>query len=128
MTERCGVVIAHGRLADGLLSAVAHVVGPQENLWGVSNDGKSGEDLAAAVADLLEERGAGREVVLFSDLGGGSCGQVCRRLLADGTVRAVFFGANLPMLVEFVFLQDRPFDDFVDAMTEKSRSAVGVRR
>ena len=127
MSGRCGVVVGHGRLADGLLSALARVAGPQENLWALSNDGIAGDDLLAAIAALLAERGEGREAFLFSDVAGGSCGQACRRVLDQGLVRAVFYGTNLPLLFEFVFLQDRPFDEFVAALVEKSRDAIGAR-
>ncbi len=69
---------------------------------------------------------AGREAILFSDLDGGSCCQACRRLLASDSVRAVFYGVNLPLLIEFVFLQDLPFDEFSEALLKKSRGALGV--
>jgi mannose/fructose-specific phosphotransferase system component IIA len=41
-------------------------------------------------------------------------------------VRAVFYGVNLPLLIEFVFLQDLPFDEFSEALLKKSRGALGV--
>lgn len=128
MSDRCGVVVAHGTLAEGFLSALERIAGPQGNLWAVTNDGKDGPAIVAEVRDLLARKAAGREAVLFSDMGGGSCGQSCRRLLADGTVRAVFYGVNLPLLFEFVFLHDQPFDTFVAAMIAKSRDALGVHR
>lgn len=126
MTGRCGIVVAHGDLAGGLISALERVAGPQEGVWGLSNDGRAGPALADEIEATLAQRAAGRDAVLFSDLDGGSCGQTCRRLLSRGVVRAVFHGVNLPMLVEFVFLQERPFQDMVDAMISKSRQAVGV--
>jgi mannose/fructose-specific phosphotransferase system component IIA len=128
MAGLCGVVVGHGKLSEGLLSAVARVAGPQDNLWAVSNDGLGREELMAAVRSTVEEHAAGREVVLFSDMGGGSCGQACRRLLADGVVRAVFYGVSLTLLVEFIFLQDQPFDTMVAAMVSKSRNAIAVDR
>lgn len=127
MTARCGVVLAHGSLADGFLSALSRVAGPPDNLWAMSNEGRSAEGIVTDVRALLAERSEEREAFLFSDLEGGSCGQACRRMLEEGTVRAVFFGVNLPLLFEFVFLQDRPFDSYVAALVEKSRSALGVR-
>ncbi len=126
MTGRCGVVVAHGRLGEGLLSALTRVAGTQENLWAVSNDDLDSESLVAEIESLLAERTAGREAILFSDLDGGSCSQACRRLLASDSVRAVFYGVNLPLLIEFVFLQDLPFDEFCEALLEKSRGALGV--
>ena len=126
MTERCGVVVAHGRMAEGLLSALERVVGEQSNLWAVSNDGRPSDRVAAEIRALLEERAGGRDAYLFSDLEGGSCCQAGNRLLADGVVRAVFNGVNLPMLVEFTFLDELAHDAFVEAMVEKSRGALGV--
>lgn len=124
----CAVVVAHGELAEGLLSGLARVAGAQDNVWAISNDGLGREELLARVRSAVEEHAAGREVLLFSDMSGGSCGQACRRLLADRTVRAVFYGVSLPLLVEFVFLQDQPFDTMVAAMVSKSRNAITVDR
>ena len=126
MTGRCGVVIAHGRLADGLLSALSRVAGEQDSVWALSNEGLGSADLEAKIAALVEERCAGRDAYLLSDMEGGSCGQACRRLLEKGTVKAVFYGVNLPLLVEFVFLQEESFDRFVTAAVEKGRRAMGV--
>ncbi len=126
MTGRCGVVVAHGRLGEGLISALTRVAGSQDNLWAVSNDDLDAESLMADIESLVAERGSGREAILFSDLDGGSCCQACRRLLTSGAVRAVFYGVNLPLLIEFVFLQDLPFDEFCEALLKKSRGALGV--
>ncbi|HET6363073.1 MAG TPA: hypothetical protein VFH11_13615 [Gemmatimonadota bacterium] len=126
MTGRCGVVVAHGRLADGLLSALSRVAGEQDSLWALSNEGLGGADLEAEIATLLVERSAGRDAYLLSDMEGGSCGQACRRLLARGIVKAIFYGVNLPLLVEFVFLQEESFESFVAAAVEKGRRALGV--
>lgn len=128
MTGRCGVVVGHGRMAEGLLSALTRVAGEQPDLWGVSNQGRTGEELAAEIATLLEDRCAGRDAYLLSDLDGGSCGQACRRLLEEGRVRGVFYGVNLPLLVEFVFLPDLPVAEFVNAALEKSRKSLGAHR
>jgi mannose/fructose-specific phosphotransferase system component IIA len=121
------VIVAHGGLADGFLSALARVAGPQENLWALSNEALSGEALKARLGDLLDDRAEGREVFLFTDLDAGSCGLACRRLLADERVRAVFFGVNLPLLIEFVFLQAEPLEKLVPLMITKGRAALGVR-
>lgn len=126
MSGRCAVVVAHGAMAEGLLSALTRVAGPQENVWAVASDVEGGP--VEAIRSLLAERGAGCEAVLFSDVDGGSCGQACRRLLTGGEVRAVLHGVNLPMLFEFVFLQDRPFDAMLEEIVAKSRRSIGVHR
>lgn len=126
MTQRCAVVVAHGRLAEGLLSALSRVAGEQDSLWALSNEGLGGAELEAEIEGLLAERAAGRDAFLLSDMEGGSCGQACRRLLAKGTVKAVFYGVNLPLLVEFVFLRDESVERFVTAAVEKGRRALGA--
>ena len=90
--------------------------------------GLGSEELEVRIRDILDERGAGREAYLLSDMDGGSCGQACRRLLASGRVQGVFFGVNLPLLVEFVFLQGEPFERFVTLAVDKARTALGVHR
>lgn len=120
------MVVAHGRLAEGLLSGLSRVAGEQDSLWPLSNEGLTGADLEARIAALLEDRCAGRDAYLLSDMEGGSCGQACRRLLAKGAVKAVLYGVNLPLLVEFVFLQDEPFERFITAAVEKGRRALGA--
>jgi mannose/fructose-specific phosphotransferase system component IIA len=120
------VVVAHGRLAEGLLSALSRVAGEQDALWALSNEGLGGADLEARITSILADRCAGRDAYLLSDMEGGSCGQACRRLLARGTIKAVLYGVNLPLLVEFVFLQDEPFEQFVTTVVEKGRRALGV--
>jgi mannose/fructose-specific phosphotransferase system component IIA len=127
VTELCGAIVAHGGLAEGFLSALFRVAGPQDNLWALSNEALSGEELTDRLEELLGERAKGREIFLFTDLDAGSCGLACRRLLADGRVRAVFFGVNLPLLVEFVFLQAEPLEKLVPLMLTKGRAALGVR-
>lgn len=121
------MIVAHGGLAEGFLSALARVAGPQENLWPLSNEALSGEALMTRIGELLDERAGGREVFVFTDLDAGSCGLAGRRLLADERVRAVFFGVNLPLLIEFVFLQAEPLEKLVPLMIAKSRAALGVR-
>lgn len=120
--------MAHGPLAEGLLSALARVAGRQDNLWAVSNDGRGRDELVEIVRSTIEVQGAAREAFLFSDMSGGSCGQACKSLLDDGVVRAVLYGVNLPLLIEFVFLQEEPFETLLAAMVSKSRNAIGVMR
>ena len=127
MTGKCGVVVAHGRMAEGLLTALERVVGEQANLWAVSNDGRACDAVTEEIRALLAERADGRDAYLFADLEGGSCCQAGNRLLAEGAVRAVFHGVNLPVLIEFTFLDRLPHEDFVEALVEKSRGALGVR-
>lgn len=126
MSDRYGVIVAHGAFGEGLLSALTRVVGPQSSLVAISNDGLDCDALESRIGELLTAEAKGRESFLFTDLDGGSCCQAARRLLDHDRVVAVFCGVNLPLLIEFVFLQDLPLEEFKAAMLQKSRGALGV--
>jgi len=116
-----GVILAHGAMAEGLVDAVARISGVgEEALTALSNDGKSPDDLLSAVADFL---GRGR-VVFFTDLPSGSCALTARICCREGSDAAVIFGVNLPILLDFVFHRDLPFEELVPRLLEKGRESV----
>ena len=123
---KLAVVVAHGELARGLVSAMESVLGPQPNVRWVSNTGKAPAALAAEIEMLLRSEGAGRDIYLLSDLRGGSCGLACLRTARAAGVQAVLHGVNLTLLLEFVMLQHLPAAAFLDALLEKTRASVGA--
>jgi mannose/fructose-specific phosphotransferase system component IIA len=115
-----GVVVAHGEMARGLVDAVKRISGHGEDvLAALSNDGRSPESLRAALEELLGDGPA----VVFTDLQAGSCA-----LAAVATTRrrntVVLCGANLPMLLDFVFHRDTPLDALADRLVEKGRDGI----
>lgn len=116
-----GVVLAHAELARGLVSAVTRIAGTDPDaLLALSNEGRSPEELA----DLLEERIRGREAVVFTDLQTGSCALVARLTCRERDDRAVVFGVNLAMLLDFVFHRDLPVAELVPRLLRKGRDSV----
>lgn len=123
---KLAIVVAHGELARGLVSAMETVLGPQPNVLWISNTRKTPAALAAEIEALLRAEGAGRDVYLLSDLRGGSCGLACLRTARAAGVRAVLHGVNLTLLLEFVMLQQLPAAAFLHALLEKTRASVGA--
>jgi PTS system mannose-specific IIA component len=123
---KLAVVVAHGELARGLVSAMESVLGPQPNVRWLSNTGKTPAALLADLETLVRAEGAGRDVYLLSDLKGGSCALACLRTARTSGVRAVLHGANLTLLLEFVMLQHLPAKPFLAALLEKTRASVGA--
>lgn len=116
-----GVVVAHAELATGLVSAVTRIAGSEPDaLLALSNEGRSPEQLA----ELLEELIHGREAVVFTDLQTGSCALVGRLACRERDDRAVVFGVNLAMLLDFVFHRDLPLADLVPRLLRKGRESV----
>jgi mannose/fructose-specific phosphotransferase system component IIA len=116
-----GVLLGHGAMPDGMVDAVRHITGAEEDaLVPVSNRGMAPESLAAAVRDAA---GTG-PAILFTDLQSGSCGFVARRLLPERTDLAVISGVNLPVLIEFVMNRHLPLGELVPRLLRKGRAAI----
>ena len=96
---RAAVVAGHGAFAEGLLSAVAQVMGVGHGLVAVTNADRTPEGIEAAIQEALARTGA---TVLFTDLPAGSCTFVGARLARTRPGLRVITGASLPMLLSFV--------------------------
>ena len=93
------VLVTHGRLAEEFVTAMVHVVGPQEQIATVSigpeDDMESRRDDIAAAIDGVD---AGRGVIVLTDLFGGTPSNLSISLMRRGRVE-VIAGMNLPMLI-----------------------------
>jgi len=116
-----GIVVSHGKLAEGLLDAVARITGiPEGVLVAVSNIGLSPD---ALVAELRRLAGGGPAIV-FADMSSGSCCLAARRLLHEDPAIVVIGGVNLPILLDFVVQRDRPIQELAARLVEKGRAAI----
>ncbi|GAA3721036.1 MULTISPECIES: PTS sugar transporter subunit IIA [Sphingomonas] len=93
------VLVTHGRLADEFVTAMVHVVGPQERVAAIAigpdDDMESRRlDIATAIAEV----DTGRGVIVLTDLFGGTPSNLAISLMERGRVE-VIAGMNLPMLI-----------------------------
>ena len=105
------VLVTHGRLAAEFITAMEHVVGPQEAIQGICIDADDDMearrgDIATAIAQV--DRGKG--VIILTDLFGGTPSNLSISLMKSENVE-VIAGVNLPMLIRL----------------EGARKAMGVR-
>ena len=116
-----GVVFAHGRMAEGMVDAVRTISGaPEEALVPLSNQGRGPEGLLEELDRLVGDDPA----LIFTDLQSGSCAMAARLSCKDRGRRAVVCGANLPMLLDFVFHRELPLAELVTRVVEKGRKSV----
>jgi mannose/fructose-specific phosphotransferase system component IIA len=115
-----GVVLAHGEMAEGLVDAVRKISGQGEDaLAALSNEGRSPAALREALERLLGDGPA----VLFTDLQAGSCALAA--VAASGRPDTVVVcGANLPMLLDFVFHRELPIETLSERLVEKGREGI----
>ena len=116
-----GVLLSHGKLAEGMVDAVRKITGLDEGvLTAMSNDGQNPQGLADRVEALV----GSEPVVVFADLGSGSCALTAQLTCKDNGRRAVVFGMNLPMLLEFVFHRELPLSQLVPRLLQKGKEGV----
>lgn len=113
-----GILVGHGKLAEGLLDAIEGITGSREGIFAVDNEGLTPE----ALEERLDELAGAGPVAIFVDLPSGSCAFAARRLKFQRDDTAVICGVNLPLLLDFIFHRTLPLDEIVDRL----RSRVGV--
>jgi PTS system N-acetylgalactosamine-specific IIA component len=114
------VVAGHGRFAEGLISAVQQITGRGDAFVAVTNSGKAPPDLEAELAGHLDRTGAR---VVFTDLPAGSCTMAVRRLQRARSDVVLVTGANLAVLMEYLFAAVSPLDTPVAGLADVGRLA-----
>ena len=93
------VLVTHGRLAAEFITAMEHVVGPQDAIEGIcigpddDMEARRG-DIAAAIAQVNKGKG----VIILTDLFGGTPSNLAISLMKSDQIE-VIAGVNLPMLI-----------------------------
>lgn len=116
--EVLGILVGHGKLAEGLLDAVEEITGTRDGLLPLDNHGVTPEGLEEQLTELAGQHAS----VIFVDLPSGSCAFAARRLKRRHPQMAIVCGVNLPLLLDFMFHRTLPLDELV----ERLRSHVGV--
>jgi len=124
------VIVAHGGLAEALLAATEHVVGPQANARAIAIE--PADDLRARQAEIdrvVAELDNGQGVVLITDMFGGTPANLALGAMKSPTIE-VICGANLPLLVKLAKSRERPLAEAVKAALEAGHkyidSAAGI--
>ena len=119
------VLVTHGRLADELVAALVHVVGPQENVATVCIG--PNDDLEARRQDIIDtvasvDKGDG--VALLTDMFGGTPSNFAISVMDEANVD-VLAGVNLPMLVKLASVRTTlPLDKAVHEAQDAGRKYI----
>ncbi|MGE5518108.1 MAG: PTS sugar transporter subunit IIA [Bacteroidota bacterium] len=121
------VLVTHGRLADELVAAMEHVVGPQPNVAAVCIG--PDDDMEQRRNDILEQvakcdDGAG--VVVLTDMFGGTPSNLAISIMDKAKVE-VIAGVNLPMLIKLASVRhSEPLANAVASAQEAGRKYINV--
>ena len=101
------VIVSHGRLADELVAATEHVVGPMDALLAVCiGPDDDMERRRADIRDSIADADRGEGVLVLTDMFGGTPSNLAISLIDPGKVE-VIAGVNLPMLIKLAEARSR---------------------
>ena len=109
-----GIVLAtHGRLAEELVAAMEHVVGPQDSVAAICiGPDDDMEERRAQILESISKVDSGTGVILLTDMFGGTPSNLAISVIEKANVE-VIAGVNLPMLIKLASV--RGSDDLKDA-------------
>jgi mannose PTS system EIIA component len=116
------VLVTHGRLAQEIIAAMEHMVGPQPQLRAVcigpEDDVERRQREIAAAAHSVD---TGSGTVLVTDMYGGTPCNLALTLLQRGKIE-VLAGANLPSLIKLIDIRGRqPLEQAVKEAIDAGR-------
>lgn len=121
------VLVTHGRLADELVAAMEHVVGPQPHVATVCIGPE--DDMEQRRQDILQSTAKvddGSGVVVLTDMFGGTPSNLAISIMDKAKVE-VIAGVNLPMLIKLASV--RHHETLTNAVTsaqEAGRKYINV--
>lgn len=121
------VLVTHGRLADELVAAMEHVVGPQPNVGAVcigpdDDMEQRRNDILASVAKCDDGSG----VVVLTDMFGGTPSNLAISIMDKAKVE-VIAGVNLPMLIKLASVRhSEPLAESVASAQDAGRKYINV--
>jgi mannose PTS system EIIA component len=99
------VIVTHGKLAEEFVSAMEHVVGPQEQVTAICIG--PDDDVSVRRQDILDatfKNETGQGVILLTDMFGGTPSNLAISVM-EQTKAEVIAGLNLPMLIKLATLR-----------------------
>ena len=123
MSEPRAIVAGHGDFAAGLVSAVEAISGRGELLIPVAVPSLGAADIEQLIRSRMEDAGVS---VIFTDLQAGSCSMAARRIMHTLPGATLVCGVNLPILLDFVFADDKPPAEAARHAVERGRAAIAV--
>ena len=121
------VLVTHGRLAEELVAALEHVVGPQPNVAaiGIGPDDDM-EERRVQIMESAVKADQGDGVVVLTDMFGGTPSNLAISIMDKANVE-VIAGVNLPMLIKLASVRNtEPLSEAVNNAREAGRKYINI--
>ncbi len=121
------VLVTHGRLAEEFISAMQHVVGPQEQIKAVCiGPDDDMEVRRSEILNKVSEVDKGSGAIVLTDMFGGTPSNLAISIMDKAKVE-IIAGINLPMLIKLASLRkDKNLKDAVEGAQEAGKKYINV--
>jgi len=122
------LIVTHGNLAYELLNAARQIEADVSGIEAVPLEWSDTVDEAREkIAGALERIGHDRDVIIFTDMFGGTPSNISLSFLEQGRIEIVT-GVNLPMVVKFAMVKQESKDvsTLAHVISEKGSKAIRV--
>jgi PTS system mannose-specific IIA component len=121
------VLVTHGRLAEELIAALEHVVGPQENVTAICiGPDDDMEQRRGEILDSTSKADQGQGAVLLTDMFGGTPSNLAISIMDKANVE-IIAGVNLPMLIKLASVREKePLAEAVISAQDAGRKYINV--
>jgi PTS system mannose-specific IIA component len=101
-----GILFTHGDIGTELLRTAEIIIGSQEHIVALSNDGCSASLMEETLTKAVSKEDFPDGVIVFVDLARGSCWVAAERLREKHDNIHLISGVNLPMLLRFFYKRE----------------------
>lgn len=121
------VLVTHGRLAEEFISAMQHVVGPQDQVKAVCIGPE--DDMEMRRSEILSKVGEvdkGSGTIVLTDMFGGTPSNLAISIMDKAKVE-IIAGINLPMLIKLASLRkDKSLKEAVEGAQDAGKKYINV--
>lgn len=120
------LLVSHGNLSRSLIDSTEMLVGDTSGIDYLIFDKNMGiDELRDSFAEYLEEKD--EELLIFTDIKGGTPFNVASILTNDMEKVYIFYGMNLPMIVEAALYKDEfSMDELVKQIKSNIPDCIGL--
>ena len=121
------VLVTHGRLAEEFISAMQHVVGPQDQVKAVCIGPEDDMEMRRSeILNKVSEVDNGSGAIVLTDMFGGTPSNLAISIMDKAKVE-IIAGIDLPMLIKLASLRkDKSLKEAVEGAQEAGKKYINV--
>jgi fructoselysine/glucoselysine PTS system EIIA component len=118
------LIATHGSFAGGILSSLELIAGKIDNIFTIEAYSDGNNSFDEQIEKVLNQVGKSDELIIFTDLLGGSItNQIVRSALSESVY--IVSGVNLPLLLDIVLADtDTPAEEVIETGISNSKNQI----